>query len=601
MNLTQQKYILITFIAGINVALITTFIHFIHYWYVYLIFLIPSSFINAICSLLNIGYKLSHLENNKNINIKNRIEPKNYLYIVPCYNESEDELRASLHSLINQRLVKNDKRTIIIICDGIIKGAGNNLTTDEILKKILNIPSEAVPSEAVPSEAVPSEAVPSEAAPSEAVYRYTTWDGTMNTIHCFTTEYTYTDIDTNTNKSEPIKVILLIKLENYGKRDSLVIARKICYAYNFTDKKTESSTDTIIKDEDTFFINSLIENLAEVFSGNIDYIIGIDADTVFDYNCTYELIQSMELDKDIHGCVGFVDICPKMNYSSIFLLYQYAEYIFAQCLRRQTQSNITHKVNCLSGCNQILRISEETCGEKILKIFNYLPKKDEHILKHIRSYASEDRNHVCNMLSLYPHVKTVQNLKAVAYTVVPTSISVFLSQRRRWNLGANSNDLLLVYLPGINLFERFLAFTNVFTFITSPFIYVATIYFILAIIFNPSLLMLYLSIILFIPLCYSLIVPIMIKPMNLKDAMYYYISYIVFVALSGLVSLITFLNAVLKMDVIKWGKTRAISWNKELDGHDNHDDNHDDNQYDDNNIIVINKMLEEILEEDIVV
>jgi chitin synthase len=346
-------------------------------------------------------------------------------------------------------------------------------------------------------------------------------------------------------------------------------------------------------DDDTFFITSLIENLADGFNGNIDYIIGIDADTVFDYNCTYELIQSMEVDKDIHGCVGFVDICPKMNYSSIFLLYQYAEYVFAQCLRRQTQSNITHKVNCLSGCNQILRISEETCGEKILKIFNYLPKKDEHILRHIRSYASEDRNHVCNMLSLYPHVKTVQNLKAVAYTVVPTSVSVFLSQRRRWNLGANSNDLLLVYLPGINLFERILAFTNVFTFIISPFIYVATVYFILAIIFSPSLLMLYLSIILFIPLCYSLIVPIIIKPLTLKGALYYYLSYVVFVALSGLVSLITFLNAVLKMDVIKWGKTRALSWEKQ---HVNQDVNQDDKQdveQDDIQIIVINKISEE--------
>ena len=127
-------------------------------------------------------------------------------------------------------------------------------------------------------------------------------------------------------------------------------------------------------------------------------------------------------------------------------MYQYAEYTFAQCLKRFAQSNITHKVSCLSGCNQILRVTEETCGETILQKFNYLPNENDNIFDHIRSYAIEDRNHVCLMLSTYPYVHTVQTLDAIAYTNVPTTIPIFLSQRRRWNLGANSNDMMLIYL-----------------------------------------------------------------------------------------------------------------------------------------------------------
>ena len=288
-------------------------------------------------------------------------------------------------------------------------------------------------------------------------------------------------------------------------------------------------------------------------------MIGIDADTVFDYNCSYELIKTMEEDENVQGCVGFVDICPKMNPWNIFVLYQFAEYWFAQCLRRQTQSIITGKVSCLSGCNQILRVSYETCGEKILNRFNYLPKDDEHIFHHIRSYASEDRNHVCLMLSMYPSVKTRQTLKAIAYTVVPTSISVFMSQRRRWSLGANANDLMLTYLPGINIFERISACVNVLTYSLAPFIGVATGYFIHSILIFPTYLMLYLSIPILVIIGYSLMIPIFIKPLAFRSALYYYLSYFLFMIFGSIINIFIYLNSISNMDVIKWGKTRSLS------------------------------------------
>ena len=297
-----------------------------------------------------------------------------------------------------------------------------------------------------------------------------------------------------------------------------------------------------------------------IYTDKIDYIIGIDADTIFDYNCTYELIQGIEQDKNIHGCVGLIDINPNMNKYSFYVLYQYAEYIFTQCLKRHAQSTITHKVSCLSGCNQILRISEETCGEKILSVFNYYPKKDDNILTHIRSYASEDRNHVCNMLSMYPYIKTTQSLKAISYTTVPTKVRVFLSQRRRWNLGALTNDMLLVYFPGINIFERVLAFVNILTFALTPFIFIATIYFIISIIEQPTMLMLYLSIFILIPVLYSLLIPIFIKPESFNVSMYYYISYFVFLSCSSIINLFCFTYSISQMDVITWGKTRSIEY-----------------------------------------
>jgi chitin synthase len=90
--------------------------------------------------------------------------------------------------------------------------------------------------------------------------------------------------------------------------------------------------------------------------------------------------------------------------------------------------------------------------------------------RQIRATASEDRNHVCLMLSTFPKAQTRQAIRARAYTDVPHSWSVFLSQRRRWTLGATVNDLFLVFAPGVLLFERILAFANVTTWFLNLFI-----------------------------------------------------------------------------------------------------------------------------------
>ena len=520
MNITYQKYSILGIVASINALLSTTFIIYSENWYAFTIFLALASFVSSYNAILNFGVKIKQfISNSCNKKYDYRIDYRNYIYVIPCYNESEDELRLSINSLTNQKSSLEDNKSLFVICDGKVYGDGNNQSTDNILKKILNVDEK-----------------------TSKYYEYDTWDGKKNKVQIYTGMYL--DI---------INYTLCIKEKNYGKRDSLVLVRKLCYNYNF--KIFDELENNFEKDIYLYF--------QDIYITKLNYIIGIDADTIFDYNCTDELIKAIDSDKNIYGCVGYVDISPKMNRWSPFILYQYAEYMFAQCLKRFTQSNITQKVNCLSGCNQILRVSEETCGPKILNAFNKLPDENESIFNHIRSYASEDRNHVILMLSMYPYVKTIQKLTAVCYTNVPTSIRVFASQRRRWNLGANSNDLLLVYLPGIKLFERIAAFVNVSTFILTPFIFIATAFFIKSIIMSANMLMLYLSIIMIIPFIYGLLIPIFIRPLSFKNTLYYYISLIFFIIVGIFVNLLTYTYALLNMDTIKWGKTRLVDKNNQ--------------------------------------
>lgn len=497
MLLKNQKYLILLILFILNSSLISTFILFQNRWYVYLFILASSTLLYSLFSISLLINKLFTTENKK-YDIQREETGLNYVYLVPCYNESYYELINTFISILYQRKSVYDKRTLIVICDGIVTGKDNNKTTSEILLEIFNNKN------------------------SPEYYEYYTREDTLNKF------YIYRGFFHN------LPYILIIKRLNAGKRDSLVLVRKLIYDKSLIDEE-------------------------------IKYIIGVDADTVFDYNCSYELIKTMESDKNIHGCVGYVDININSKINNLqckynlLILYQYAEYMFAQCLKRQAQSHLTHKVNCLSGCNQILRVSEETCGDDIMEKFNYCPTNNDNIFTHIRSIASEDRNHVTLLLSMYPKIKTVQNLNAIAFTNPPNTLKVFLSQRRRWSLGAICNDMLLIKLPNIKLIEKLLSFVNVSIFILTPFIVLATAFFIKALIESPSKLMLYLSILMIIPFGYALLIPIFIKQMTFKKASFFYLSYFFFLLSGSFINIIIYFYSLLGMDNISWGKTRQLS------------------------------------------
>lgn len=160
----------------------------------------------------------------------------------------------------------------------------------------------------------------------------------------------------------------------------------------------------------------------------VSCLVGMDGDIRFAPNCVAHLLDSSRIDPDrTVGVCGYVavDFSLSSNWNP-WSLYQSAEYTVAHGLRRLNQSIATHKVSCLPSCCQLLKITEETCGDEILLArFGYHPSPLDNMLKQIRATASEDRNHVCLMLTAFPQVQTRQALFAKAYTDVPRSWSVF--------------------------------------------------------------------------------------------------------------------------------------------------------------------------------
>jgi chitin synthase len=369
--------------------------------------------------------------------------PETMVLLIPCYNETKEELFRSLESLVAQKKIEDHKQTIVIVCDGKVRGPGMDKTTaDYLLEDIL---TDRVERKRISGA-------------------YTAWDQQPM------------DVVIQRGKYQGVPYYCIIKQQNQGKRDSLILIRSFLYNFN---RRTESPS-TIFSPE---FFNALCSFMID--DGDMDncvHLIGMDADTVFDDDCIYELLQESRYPHTVGVC-GYVAVDWKDSNWNPWRLYQSTEYTIAQCLRRLHQSMVTHKVSCLPGCCQLLKICEETCGDHVLlELFGYCPVETDSLLKQIRATASEDRNHVCHMLCARPKSQTRQALKAKAYTDVPNTWSVFLSQRRRWTLGATSNDLLLAFSRGVNWFERILALVNVITWTLNPFIIASLVSFIFAII-----------------------------------------------------------------------------------------------------------------------
>lgn len=588
--LKKQKYFIISILFILNSLLTTLQFIYLDKWYVFMCILAVSSSVNCINTLLLIGHKITQRIFNRieidktsitrinrvkydNNNLKNK---RKCVYVLPCYNESEEELMKTVKSIINQTPWGNQPRLLFIICDGKIKGRNNILGTDKILTEIIF--KEHIIYSTVFPEA------------------YRTWNNNWRNLEIHRGVY------------HDMPFIIIVKQHNEGKRDSLTLIRRVLQYYN-TIKINEinelTNLENISKENFNFieYYNYLCPdflNYIEAFlttkqgketdcdtleTNNIynkelvNFIIGTDADTILSSNCTNELLKSYydfeyarmcskshsrKKDKLV-GIVGMVDIIK--NWYNPLVIYQYCEYIYAQCLKRKMQSEITNKVNCLSGCVQLIKVCKETCGNEILDVFNRAPHPDENIINHIRSYASEDRNHICLMFSLYPYVKTIQAINAIAYTEVPNDLKTLLRQRKRWCVGAIANDFLLIWNGRHNWWERINAFANVITFSFNIFIFIATVAFIMTIIREPTFLMLQLAIIIIIPLCYSLSTPLIIYNdgintiARMKNIIYYYIGVLNYYSWGFILSLLIYCYTFYYLDDLNWNLKKITSNN----------------------------------------
>ncbi|KAH6661362.1 chitin synthase-domain-containing protein, partial [Truncatella angustata] len=515
-----QKQFLTALVFSANFILIFASWWWQKYYYIYLPFISLPLVLNCIMVFMIITYSIKNLVFKPEQIVP--ATPETMVLVMPCYNETFEECTRSLDSLISQVRIDQHKKAIMIICDGKVRGPGMEKTTAQYLIEDILMGHGT------------------ERRSIRAAYR--AWDGqTM-------------DIEYVKGIYKGVPFFCIIKQQNQGKRDSLIVSRSFVYNFNRRAERPKVVFAPVFFEA----MANWLHNEAEF--DMVDVIIGMDADTVFDRDCISHLVTESHYPNTVGVC-GYVAVDFLYGNWNLWSIYQSAEYTISQALRRLHQSLVTHKVSCLPGCCQLLKVCEETCGDRVLiDLFGYHPKPLDGIIRRIRATASEDRNHVCLMLMESPRAQTRQALRARAYTDVPHGFRVFLSQRRRWTLGATSNDLMLftkAHLWHFNWWERIVAFSNVITWLLNPFVIASLGCMIYAFIHIPWWIIVTFASIMIIPLLYY-VTMIAWMPRNLLERCQFMLGLCIFTLCGPFINIGVTVYAIWNMDNFSWGKTRTV-------------------------------------------
>ncbi|ETS76038.1 hypothetical protein PFICI_12982 [Pestalotiopsis fici W106-1] len=515
-----QKQLLTLFDFSANFILIFASWYWPRYYYLYLPFISLPLVLNCIMIFMIIIYSTKNKVFKPRKIVPNT--PEAMVLLMPCYNESFEECTRSLDSLTSQVNIDQHKKAIMIVCDGKVRGPGMEKTTAQYLAEDILVGRQT----------------------RRFMIRtaYLAWDGQTMDVECLTGVY------------KGVPFFCIIKQQNQGKRDSLIVSRSFVHHFN---KRAEQPKVVF---SPPFFkaMASWLQNDAGF--DRVDVLIGMDADTVFETDCISHLVTESHYPQTVGVC-GYVAVDFQHGNWNLWSIYQSAEYTIAQGLRRLHQSVVTHKVSCLPGCCQLLKVCEETCGDRVLiELFGYHPKPLDGVIRRIRATASEDRNHVCLMLMESPKAQTRQALRARAYTDVPHSLKVFLSQRRRWTLGATSNDLMLFTKApwwSFNWWERIIAFSNVLTWVLNPFVIASLGCMIYAFLHQPWWIILAFAGVMIIPLLYYLTMVVWM-PRNWLERGQFLLGLTIFAIVGPFINICVTIYAVKNMDNFGWGKTRQV-------------------------------------------
>ncbi|AGE52397.1 chitin synthase [Paramecium bursaria Chlorella virus CvsA1] len=492
-----QSLILVLFLIALNGALISTSLIFKKegYWWVYTIILMIPVTMKLYYVLINALFAIFKLGYYKEKHPFVYDKSKKFFTLVPAYREDKTELLNTLNSVKEQNDIEGIN-TIVVICDGDFEAAS---AAREIFDDGISLDI------------------------SEA---YHDWRNEPN------------DVELRKGVWNNINYILIVKKRNVGKRDSLVVVRTLAY------NQLNNTSDYALKMKPQL-INFWNNNMPKT-----EYIIGTDADTHYKKDAFIKMLNDID-GSGADGAVGYIHVDNVK--SGFWVWYQRVEYAIAQHIRRMSQSRVYERVSCLSGAFQILRINT-TCTTEILKKFN-TPPNDYILYSLLVSLFSEDRRHCLEALRINNKLRFRQVIDAVSFTTPPVSLSVFLSQRRRWSLGASFNEAYMALSVNTNIFERLWGLVDGFVLACVPFYVFSIVMLLYTVITDFKITMLYFGITMIVNWVIDLSIAIWSPAIPTEEKKYFPLQFIVFIIGAPWVCLSMFIYTFATSYKIKWGKT----------------------------------------------
>ncbi|KAI9750505.1 MAG: N-terminal acetyltransferase A complex catalytic subunit ard1 [Chaenotheca gracillima] len=363
---------------------------------------------------------------------------------VPAYTEDEDSLRRAIDSAARMRY--DDKRKLlVIICDGMIIGQGNDRPTPRIVLDILGV-SETVDPEPLSFESL-----------GEGMKQHN-----MGKV--------YSGLYEVQGHIVPFMVVVKVgkpsevsRPGNRGKRDSqMVLMRflnRVHYNYPMSPLELE--------------MHHQIRNVIGVNPTFYEFMLQIDADTVVAPDSATRMIAAFLHDTRLIGVCGETALTNAK--SSFITMIQVYEYYISHNLAKAFES-LFGSVTCLPGCFSMYRIRAAETGKPLFVsreiVENYSEIRVDTLHMKNLLHLGEDRYLTTLLLKHHSKYKTKYIFNAHAWTIAPDSWAVFMSQRRRWINSTVHNLMELIPLQqlcGFCCFSmRFVVFLDLLSTIVQP-------------------------------------------------------------------------------------------------------------------------------------
>ncbi|KAK4226371.1 chitin synthase 8 [Podospora fimiseda] len=363
---------------------------------------------------------------------------------IPAYTEDEDSLRRAIDSAARMRY--DDKRKLlVVVCDGMIIGQGNDRPTPRIVLDILGV-SETVDPEPLSFESL-----------GEGLKQHN-----MGKV--------YSGLYEVQGHIVPFLVIVKVgkpsevsRPGNRGKRDSQMIMMRFLNRVHYNLPMSPLELEMYHQ----------IRNIIGVNPTFYEYLLQIDADTVVAPDSATRMVSAFLDDTRLIAVCGETALTNAK--SSFVTMIQVYEYYISHNLSKAFES-LFGSVTCLPGCFSMYRVRAAETGKPLFVskeiIDGYSTIRVDTLHMKNLLHLGEDRYLTTLLLKYHSKYKTKYIFDAHAWTIAPDSWAVFLSQRRRWINSTVHNLMELIplnQLCGFCCFSmRFIVFIDLMSTIVQP-------------------------------------------------------------------------------------------------------------------------------------
>ena len=451
---------------------------------------------------------------------------------VPAYTEDEESLRRAIDSAA--RMKYDDKRKLlVIVCDGMIIGQGNDRPTPRIVLDILGV-SDTVDPEPLSFESL-----------GEGLKQHN-----MGKV--------YSGLYEVQGHIVPFMVVVKIgkpsevsRPGNRGKRDSQMVIMRFLNRVHYNHPMSPLELE----------MHHQIRNIIGVNPTFYEFMLQIDADTVVAQDSASRMVAAFLHDTRLIGICGETSLSnAKSSFTTMIQVY---EYYISHNLTKAFES-LFGSVTCLPGCFTMYRIRAAETGKPLFVsrevIEGYSQVRVDTLHSKNLLHLGEDRFLTTLLLKHHPKYKTKYTFNAHAWTIAPDSWKVFMSQRRRWINSTVHNLVELIPLQqlcGFCCFSmRFVVFLDLLSTIVQPVTVAYIAYLIVLVSINTSVVPLMAFVLLGAIYGLQAIIFILRRKWEMIGWM------IIYIIAMPVFSLGLPLYAFWHMDDFSWGNTRVVTGEK---------------------------------------